>query len=191
MSISDFTGMRKVTIKDTSTGGTGTFAVQGPEKIGADGFAATLENNEVTTSSYAGDTTEVNGTNVSAATISLIPKSVDDLAAIWPDGYDETTGTWQPPIGGCTLNDVTFVFEKVCDTKGNIILRHAQVGLGAEFSLSRDDTFMVEVSVYPQPSLGSEYGLAGDKATKMYPFQIFNGTYDPSTDAVDFDAVVS
>jgi hypothetical protein len=191
MSVSDFTGMRKVTIKDTTTGGTGTFAVIQPENIGSDGFTVALENNEQTSSSYAGDTMSVTATNVSASTIALQPKTIEDLKNVWPDGYDETTGTWQPIIGGCILNDVTFVWEKVCDTKGNVILRHAQIGLGAEFAFTRDDSLGIEVSVYPQPSAGSEYGLAGDFADVQIPFQFFDGVYDSSTDTVDFDSVGS
>jgi hypothetical protein len=191
MSASEFTGMRKVTIRDTSTGNTGTFTVQGADKIGSDGFMIALESNEVTTSSFAGDTVSPNGTNLSAATLPLIPLSIDDIAAIFPEGYDSTTGSWQPIIGGCTLNDVTFVFEKVCDTKGNIILRHATVALAFELAISRDDTTMIELSIYPSLSEGSEYGLAGDLATEMIPYQIFDGVYDPTTDEVDFDVVPS
>lgn len=189
MSASEFTGMRKVTIKDTATGGTGTFVVMNPEKIGSDGFTIALETNEITTSSFAGDTVTPNGVNTSAATLSLIPKSIDDLASIWPNGYDSTTGSWQPPIGGCTLNDVTLAFEKVCDTKGNVILRHAHIALAFELALSRDDTFMAEVMVYPTLSLGSEYGLDDTDGldTEMLPYQIYNGVYDPSTDEITFD----
>lgn len=187
MGASEFTGMRKVTIKDTVTGGEGTFVVLTADKIGSDGITIPLETNEITESSFAGDITSPNGTNVGAATLSLIPKSIDDLAGIWPHGYDATTGSWQPPIGECILDDVTIAFEKVCDTVGNIILRHAQIALSFELSITRDDTFTAEVMVYPTLSLGSEYGLDGDFATKMIPYQIFNGVYDPSTDEVTFD----
>jgi hypothetical protein len=187
MGASDFTGMRKVTIRDTSTGSTGTFVVMNPEKIGSDGFTASLETNELTTSSFAGDTVEANGTNINATTVSLLPKDIGDLAAIWPNGYDAATGSWQPPIGGCVLNDVTFAFERVCDTKGNIVLRHAQIGLGAEFAFTRDDSLTIEVSVYPTLSPGSEYGLDGDLEDQMIPYQMYNGTYDPATDVVTFD----
>lgn len=188
MGASEFTGMRKVTIRDTATGNTGTFVTLSPDKIGSDGLTIPLEVNETTTSSFAGDTVEPNGINLSAATLSLIPKSKDDLIAIWPQGYDETTGAWQPPVGGCTITDVTIAFEKVCDTKANVILRHAQVALAFELALTRDDTFTPEVMIYPTLSLGSEYGLAGDWADQMIPYQIFDGTYDPSTDEVTFDA---
>lgn len=191
MAASEFTGMRKVTIKDTSTGGTGTFIVNTSDKIGSDGFTASLETNELTTSSFAGDIVEPNGTNVSATTISLLPKSIADLAAIWPQGYDSTTETWQPPIGGCTNQDVSFVWEKVCDTKGNVILRHAQIGLSAEFAMTRDDSMTIEVMVYPTLSLGSEYQLSGDLATEMFPFQFFDGVYDPSTDTIAYDSEAS
>ena len=189
MGASEFTGMRKVTIKDTATGGSGTWVVMNPDKIGSDGFTIALETNEVTTSAYSGDTVAPNGVNTSSASLTLIPKSIEDLAAIWPVGYDTTAGSWQPPVGGCTVSDVTLVYEKVCDTKANVILRHAQIALAFELALSRDVTFMVEVMVYPQLSLGSEYGLAGDNASEMFPYQIYDGVYDPSTDTIDFDDV--
>lgn len=193
MGASEFTGMRKVTIRDTSTGNTGTFSVLTADKIGSDGITIPLETNEITTSSFAGDITEPNGTNVGSATLSLIPTSIDDLAAIWPQGYDATTGSWQAPIGECILDDVTLTFEKVCDTVGNIILRHAQIALSFELAISRDDTFTAEVMVYPTLSAGSEYGLDDTDGfdVKMIPYQIYNGVYDPSTDEVTFDAVPS
>lgn len=187
MGASEFTGMRKVTIRR----GAEDFVVFGADKISSDGFRASLETNELTTSSFAGDIVEPNGTNIGGTTITLLPKSIDDLADIWPEGYDPTTGSWQPPIGGCTSTDVTFVFEKVCETKGNVVLRHASIGVGAEFAFSRDDSLSLEVMVYPTLSLGSEYGLSGDLATELLPFQFFDGVYDPSTDEIDFDAVVS
>lgn len=68
-------------------------------------------------------------------------------------------------------------------------MRHAQIALAFELALSRDDTFMAEVMVYPQLSLGSEYGLTGNNANKMFPYQIYDGVYDPSTDTIDFDDV--
>lgn len=191
MAASDFTGMRKVTIKDTSSGGEGDFYVLPATKIGSDGFMAGLENNEVTTSTFAGDTTSVTGTNISPSTISIIPQSIDDIAGIWPEGYDETQDSWQAPIGGCLNKDVTFVFEKVCDTKANFILRHAEIGIGSEFSVTRDDTTTLEVTIYPQTSLGSEYGLTGDKATEYFAWQIFNGVYDPATDTIAYDSEAS
>lgn len=184
MGASEFTGMRKVTVRTASDD----FVVFGADKISADGFMAAIETNELTTSSFAGDTVEPNGTNVSATTITLLPKTIADLGDIWPEGWDETQESWQPPIGGCVTKDVTFCFEKVCDTKGNVILRHASVGLGAEFSFTRDDSLAVEVSVYPTLSLGSEYDLTGDKATQMFPFQFFNGVYDPTTDEIAYDS---
>jgi len=191
MSTNDFTGMRKVTIKDTATGGTGEFVVMNPDKVGADGFTIALEANEVTESSMAGDRVSPTGTNTSAATLSLIPRSIDDLAAIWPQGYDATTGTWQPTLGKCVLSDVTLAYEKVCDSKGNVILRHAEISLAFELALARDDSFTAEVMVYPSWSLGSEYGLAGDLASDMIPYQVYDGVYDASTDLIDFDAVGS
>jgi hypothetical protein len=191
MGASEFTGMRKVTIRDTATGNTGDFVVMNPEKVGSDGMSIPLEVNEVTESSMAGDVTAPNGVNVGAATLSLIPKSKDDLAAIWPQGFDATTGSWQPPLGECILSDVTIAYEKVCDTKANVILRHAQIALSFELALARDDTFTAEIMVYPTVSLGSEYGLAGDFATKMIPYQIYDGVYDPSTDVIAFDPEAS
>lgn len=188
MASSDFTGMRKVTIKDTATGGSGTFVVLTADKIGSDGITIPLETNELTESSFAGDITSPGGTNVGTATLSLLPKSVNDLASIWPSGWDATTESWQPPIGGCILNDVTLAFEKVCDSKGNIILRHAQIALAFELSISRDDSFVAEVNVYPTLSPGSEYGLSGSLATAKIPYQIYNGVYNSTTDVVAFDA---
>lgn len=187
MGASEFTGMRKVTIRDTSTGNTGTFVTLSADKIGSDGLTIPLEVNEVTESSFAGDSVAPNGVNISAATITLIPKSKADLAALWPQGYDETTGSWQPPIGDCIVQDVTLAFEKVCDTKANVILRHAQIALSFELAITRDDTFTPEVMIYPTLSPGSDYGLEGDLADAMIPYQIFDGTYDPSTDEVTFD----
>lgn len=187
MSASDFTGMRKVTVRNSD----GSFVVFAADKISSDGFVATLETNELTTSSFAGDTVEPNGTNISATTITLLPKNVADLGEVWPDGWNETLESWQPPIGGCISKDITFVFDKVCDTKGNIILRHASIGLGAEFSFSRDDSLMLEVSVYPTLSPGSDYDLGGDQATQMFPFQFFDGTYDPATDEIAYDSETS
>lgn len=187
----DFTGMRKVTIRDNTTGGTGTFAVMTPDKIGADGLSSTLETNELTTSSYAGDITSPNGTNIAASTLTLLPTSIKDFKAIWPTGYDEATGTWQPPIGGCTSADATVAWEKVCDTKGNQILRHCQIALSGEFAFSRDDAMAIEVSIYPVLSEGSEYGLSGDKANQMFPWQFYDGVYDPATDKVTFDGVTA
>jgi hypothetical protein len=147
--MSAFTGMRKVTIRDTSTGNTGTFSVFNPSKIGTDGMTIPLETNETTTSSMAGDVVEPNGTNVGAATLQLIPVDKSDLAAVWPQGYDAETGTWQPPIGECIVEDVTIAFEKICDTKENVILRHAKIALSFELALTRDETFMPEVTFYP------------------------------------------
>ena len=186
MAKDDFTGMRKVTIRYGD--GENDFVVFGADKISADGFTAALENNEVTVSSYAGDVTSVSGTNVSTATLTLIPKNIADFGDIWPEGWDATTESWQPIIGGCSSSDVTLAFEKVCDTKGNIVLRHAQIGSGAEFGHTRDDALTLEITVYPQLSEGSEYGLAGDFADKLIPFQYFDGLYDPSTDTVAFDS---
>ena len=73
------------------------------------------------------------------------------------------------------------------DTKANVILRHAQIALSFELSLARDDTFTPEVMIYPTLSEGSEYGLAGDLADAMIPYQIYDGVYDPTTDEVTFD----
>lgn len=193
MGASEFTGMRKVTIRDTATGNTGTFVTLNADKIGSDGLTIPLEVNESSESSYAGDSVAPNGINLSAATLTLIPKSVADLAAIWPQGWDATSESWQAPIGDCVVQDVTIAFEKVCDTKANVILRHAQIALAFELNLSRDDTFTPEVMIYPTLSLGSEYGLDDTDGfdTKMIAYQIYDGTYDPSTDAVTFDAEAS
>lgn len=185
----DFTGMRKVTIKNNVTGGTGTFTVFGPEKIGADGLVLPLEVNELTTSTFAGDTTSPNGTNIGTATLSLVPVSIDDLKNVWPTGYDTTTNSWGVPIGGCESSDCTLAFEKVCDTKGNIILRHCAIAAAFELALSRDDAMAIEVNVYPALAPGSEYGLTGDLADAMFPYRVYNGVYDPSTDTVTYDSV--
>ena len=191
MGVSEFTGMRKVTIRDTSTGNTGTFIVKNPEDLSADGFMIALETNDVTESSYAGDSVTPVGTNISAATLSVIPHTIEDIGKIFPNGWDATTGTWQPTVGKCVLEDVTFAFEKICDTKGNIILRHAKIAVAFELGISRDDTTVIELKIYPTLSLGSQYGLAGGLATKLIPFQLFDGVYDPTTDIIDFDNIGS
>lgn len=185
MALSEFTGLRKATLRLADA----SFDVFTPDKISADGFTAALETNEGTYSSFEGDETYAIGTNVNPLTLAVYIKSIDDLRKIWPSGFDETTESWQPITGGCNLDDVTFVFEKVCDTKANFIARHCAIGLGFEMPLNRDDTFMAEVTIYPTKSEGSEYGLAGDLATAMIPWQVFNGAYDPLTDLVAFDSV--
>lgn len=185
MALSDFTGMRKMTIRDNSQT-TATFATLTADKIGSDGLTIPLETNELTESSFAGDAVTDNGTNISAAEVQVLPKSVKDLSILFPDGYDETTGSWGPPIGGCTIKDATVSWEKVCDNKANIILRHCSIGLGFELVNSRDDAFAITVTIYPQLSPGSDYGLAGDNATKQFPYLMYNGTYDPTLDKITF-----
>lgn len=186
MALSDFTGMRKLTIRN-NVGETAVFATLTAEKLGSDGLTIPLETNELTESSFAGDVTTDNGTNIGTATFSALPKSTEDLKTIWPDGWDETTKSWGPPIGGCTIKDATLIWEKVCDTKGNIIMKHCSIGLGFEFANTRDDAFMITVNVYPSLSSGADYGLTGDSATKMFPYLVYNGVYDPTADTIAFD----
>lgn len=187
MAISDFTGMRKLIIRD-NTGTASTFATLTADKLGSDGLTIPLETNELTESSFAGDLVVDNGTNIGTATFSALPKSTEDLKTIWPDGWDDTTKSWGPPIGGCTIKDATLVWEKVCDTKGNIILKHCSIGLGFELANTRDEAFMITVNVYPTLSSGTEYGLSGDNAQKQFPYLVYNGTYDPTADTITFDS---
>jgi hypothetical protein len=187
MALSQFTGMRKLVIRDNTKGAQATFATLTADKIGSDGITVPLETNELTESSFAGDMTVDNGTNIGTATFSALPKTIEDLKTIWPDGWDETTGSWAPPIGGCTIKDATIAWEKVCDTKANLILKHCSIGLGFELTMTRDDAFTMTVNVYPSLSSGTEYGLTGDNATKMFPYMLYDGTYDPTTDTITFD----
>lgn len=188
MGVNDFAGMRQAIIRNNATGAAGSFNTLTPDKIGSDGLSFATETNEMTTSSFAGDRTTDNGTNLSASTLSVIFESVEDLAAVWPEGYDEATGSWGSPIGGCSTKDADVAFEKVCDTKGNILFKHCSVATAFSGSISRDEAFTVEVNIYPQLSPGSEYGLSGDAATEQFPFRFYDGRYDPSTGTVTYDA---
>lgn len=189
MSVNNFIGMRRVTIRNNTSGASGTFNVLTPDKIGSDGLTVSTEVNELTIGSFAGDMVMANGINVNAATLSIIPVSVADLAAIWPEGYDETTHSWGVPIGGCAATDTDLVYEKVCDTKGNIILKHCSIAPAFEGQFSRDDAFTIEANIYPSLSAGSEYGLTGDNAAVLYPYRFYNGTYDPATGVIAYDVV--
>lgn len=192
MGKSDFTGMRKVTIRQARVGATpAVFASLTPDKIGADGIMIPMETNELTESTFAGDVLSDNGTNIGAGELTLMPKSIEDLKAVYPNGYDATTGSWAPPIGGCTLSDVTLAWEKVCDTKGNLLLKHCSIGLGFEYTNARDDGFAMTVTVYPSLSPGSEYGLTGALADETVPYMLYNGVYDPATDRVTFDTAAA
>lgn len=190
MAINEFIGMRRVTIRNNATGGAGTFNVLTPDKIGSDGLTLSSEVNELTISSFIGDITTDNGVNVNAATLSLIPVSIADLAAIWPDGYDTTTKSWGTPVGGCVARDVDLAFEKVCDTKGAVLLKHCSIAPAFEMAFSRDDAPTIEVNVYPTYQAGSEYGLTGDNATQLYPYRFYDGVYDPATGTITYDGVV-
>lgn len=184
MALSDFIGMRKLTIRDNVSD---TFVVLAPAKISADGLSATFEVNEGTFSTFAGDIAYNNGTNISAGTISTMPATIEDVGKLFPAGYDATSKSWSLPVGGCVSDDADLVFEKVCDTKGGVIFRHCSIALAFELSLNRDDPFTIEVQFYPSISKGADYGLTGDKAAEDFAMQMFDGLYDGSTGTIAFD----
>ena len=185
MALSDFIGMRKLTIRDNVAD---TFVVLAPSKISADGLTATFEVNEGTFSTFAGDIAYNNGINLSAGTISTMPATIEDVGKLFPAGYNSTNGSWALPVGGCVSDDADLVFEKVCDTKGGVIFRHCSIALAFELGISRDDAFTIEISFYPSISKGSEYGYIGEQADEDYAMQMFNGLYDGATGAITFDA---
>lgn len=188
MALSDFIGMLKLTIRDNTTE-TPKFVVLGANQLGSDGLSISDSANEITIGTFAGDVTLPNGIATSAGTATVIPLKTADMGKLFPQGFDATTGTWQMPIGGCDALDADVVLEKVCDTKGGLIFRHAQISPAFETSRTRDDVFQVAIQFYQTPSLGSEYGLTGDNANKQFLRQMFDGTYDPTTGKVTFDPV--
>ena len=110
MALSDFTGMLKLTIRD-NTAETPKFVVLGANQLGSDGLSISDSANEITIGTFAGDITLPNGIATSAGTATVIPLKTADMGKLFPQGWDETTKTWQMPIGGCDALDADVVLE--------------------------------------------------------------------------------
>jgi len=191
MSLTDFTGQRKLTIRDNTSTGTPKFVVFPANKLSASGLETDDAPNEVKMSTFSGDYTFPNGVSTKAGTLSVIPLSVADMGVLFPAGWDATTASWGMPTGGCDSLDVDIVLEKVCPdadgvSRGNWITKHAQLSPAFKTQLNRDDVFEVAVSFYKIPTLGSEYGIAGAGATETFLQRMFDGTYDPTTGTVTY-----
>lgn len=187
MASTSFTGPRKLTLRD-NTQSTPTFVVLNANQIGSDGIDIEDETNEISLESFAGSITLPNGIKTKAGKLTAIPMTVADLGKLFPAGLDAQSGSWSMPFGGCDLLDTDIVFEKICDTKSNLIIKHAQISMAHATKIDFKDVFSVDVNFYQTPSLGSEYGLTGTNATREFLRQYFDGTYDPTTGKVTFDA---
>jgi len=187
MAMSDFTGQRTLTIRD-NTATTPTFVVLGANQIGSAGIVSEEDPNEITLATFAGDITLPNGLKTKASTVVVLPLTTADMGELFPQGFDAATGSWAMPIGGCDALDSDIAFEKVCDTKGNVLYKHVAISPAHKLEIARDNIYEVELKFYETPTLGSEYGLTGDNATKEFLRLIYDGTYNPTTGTVTFDA---
>lgn len=198
--VNKFVGLRKLIISQLVKAAAGstpatykTVTIIG-NKIGADGLELQADPIELSLDSFAGTEVYPVGTALKKATINLIPFSVADLGDMLPGGFDATQGTWNMFTDPCKMNDVTVAFERVCtDADGkhgaNFLLRHANISLAHAVSIKRNAAFPLAVGLYPHFSLGSEYGLTNENANETMAWQVYNGSYDGSTDKVTYDAV--
>ena len=186
-----YNGLRKLTIVMKQGGQTKTSVILG-NQLGQDGLNLQASPVELTTDTQEGQDVTPVGVSLKAATISLVPLSVEDKGKMLPMGWDETTGTWNMFSQSCDMQDCTLAYEKVCPNSDgsngvNVIVRHCPIAIAHNVQLRSNNPTVLSVSVFPHMAPATDYGLSGDAASKDMAWQEYMGTYDPSTDKVKFD----
>ena len=197
MPTNKYFGLRQVTIYSKTIGSTSgqSVTILG-NQIGADGLHLSADAIEQTQESYASTERTPVGIELKASTLSLIPYSIEDKNNMLPMGYDQTTNTWNFFEQSCNLLDTTIAFERVCPnsdgTHGvNFLLRHAEISIAHSVDVTRDKQTVLQLSIYPHFTPGSNYGLTGVHANVNMAWQEYYGTYDGSKDTVTYDKPVS
>lgn len=190
--INKYDGMRKLTISSRQSDGTRIVATLLGNKVGSDGLELDASAIEQSVEAFESTYSKPVGVEIKPGTAHLIPYDIEDMGKILPIGYDQSSNTWSMVMEACALDDVTLAFEKVCPNSDgshgvNYIFRHAAISIASKATIKRAATTVLDLSFYPTPVPGSEYGLTGDLSSKMVAWQQYYGTYDGTTDKVTFD----
>ena len=187
-----YDGLRKVTISRPAGANTRVFTTLLGNKVGNDGLDIDVSPIEQTIESFASTYSVPVGVEIKPATLHLIPYDVDDKGGILADGYVPKK-SWSMVLAQCNLlDDVTIAFEKVCanpdGTFGvNWLFRHAQISNASQVSVKRANTTQWDLTFYPIPAPGTDYGLTGADGNLTVAWQEYMGQYDPNTDKVKYE----